>query len=319
MSSLSQLSQRYLPVALKLAKSPKVQALTLSIGVLVALRRLNRGLSWRSANNGVTRKEWDAESEIVVVTGGSSGIGADIVGLFEQRNIKTIILDTNAPLRKLGPRTAFYEIDLCDPEAIATIADRIRSEHGHPTVLVNNAGIATGDMITSGSPEKLRRLFDVNLLAPFLLVRQFLPKMVAANHGHIVNVASLASFCTQASNVSYAASKAGVLAFHEGLLQELKHVYKARAVRATIVHPTWVKTPMGEKLIATGEVGAHVTAHDVASAVVDQVTSGYGGQLIVPPALTWTSMVRALPTWLQEDVRDKGTLALLQAMQKMGQ
>lgn len=166
----------------------------------------------------MTRNEWDAEKEIVVVTCGSSGIGANVVGLLEQRNIKTIILDTNAPLRELGTkymksvcilgwlyfantpeprsgcRTAFYEIDLCDAEAIATIADRIRSEHKYQTVLVNNAGTTNADMITSVTPKKLRRIFDVNLFAPFLLVRQFLPEMVAANHRHVVNMASIASF-----------------------------------------------------------------------------------------------------------------------------
>ncbi|KAK2043975.1 NAD(P)-binding protein [Colletotrichum somersetense] len=314
--SFSRVSQQYSPIALKLTRSPKVQALTLSIGVCFALYRLNQWLSWRKANNGVTRKVWDAAKEIVVVTGGSSGIGAEIVELLEQSNIKTIILDVNPPPKKLGHRTAFYRIDLCDPEAIANIADRIRSEHGHPTVLVNNAGIANGDTITSVTLEKLHRVFDVNLFAPFLLVQQFLPEMVAADHGHVVNIASLASFVVQASSVDYAASKAGLLALHEGILQELKHVYKARAVRATIIHPTWVKTPLVEKELATGKLGAHVTAHDVASAVVRQVTSGYGGQLIVPSGMGWMSMLRGFPVWFQEDFRDTWSQGLLQAFRE---
>ncbi|KAJ1324130.1 all-trans-retinol dehydrogenase (NAD+) [Microdochium nivale] len=221
----------------------------------------------------MTRNECDAEKEIVVVTGGSSGIGANTVGLLEQRNIKTIILDNNARLRKLGRRTAFYQIDLCDAEAIASIADCIRSDHGHPTVLVNNAGIANDDSIASVTP------------------RGFVGSLI----------------------------KAGMLAFHEGILQDLKHVYRAPAVRATIVHFTRVKTPMGEKLVVIGELEAYVTAHDVASAVVNQVTSGYGGQLIVPPTMAWNSMIRAFLTWLQEDLRDKVTLDLLKAMQKMSQ
>jgi len=100
-------------------------------------------------------------------------------------------------------------------------------------VLVNNAGFANSATILSVTPEKLMRLFSVNLAAPFLLTRQFLPEMVAKNRGHIVNVGSMASFSTQANNVDYGATKSGVLAFHEGLLQELKHVYKAPAVRAT--------------------------------------------------------------------------------------
>ncbi|KAF4334227.1 short-chain dehydrogenase reductase [Fusarium globosum] len=317
MSSLSQLSQQYSPIALKLAKSRGVRMLTLGIGLFVALRRLNGWLSWRKANNGVTRKMWHAEKEIIVVTGGSSGIGETIVQLLEERNIKVIILDINAPARKLGHRTAFYEIDLSDSDAIATIAGQIRSQHGNPTVLVNNAGFANGESLISVTPEKLHRIFNVNLAAPFLLVREFLPDMVAANYGHIVNVSSLASFFTQALNVDYCATKAGVLALHEGILQELKYVHNAPAVRATVVHPKWVKTAMCEKLIGTGKLGAHVTAHDVASAVVSQVTSGYGGQLIVPPGMGWTSIVRGLPAWIQEIARDAVSQEYVGALQHL--
>lgn len=113
------------------------------------------------------------------------------------------------------------------------MAARIRAEHGDPTVLINNAGIGNNRNLFNVPPESLRKLFDVNLLAPFLLVREFAPAMARHNHGHIVNIASLASFSTQACNVDYAASKAGLLAMHEGLKQELKHVHMAPAVRAT--------------------------------------------------------------------------------------
>jgi hypothetical protein len=73
---------------------------------------------------------------------------------------------------------------------------------------------------------------------------------------------------------------------------------------------------MIEKLLATGKLGPHVTAHDVASAVVRQVTSGYGGQLVVPPGMGWTSMIRGFPTWVQEGIRDTVTQGLLQAIEE---
>jgi len=86
------------------------------------------------------------------------------------------------------------------------------------------------------TPEaNIKRVFDVNLVAPFLLTQQFLPAMVQRNHGHIVNVGSLASFVTTASNVDYSATKSGILSLHEGLKLELRHVYNAPAVRATYV------------------------------------------------------------------------------------
>jgi short-subunit dehydrogenase len=66
-----------------------------------------------------------------------------------------------------------------------------------------------------------------------LLLQEFLPAMVKSNHGHIVSLASMASFSTQATNVDYAATKAGVLVLHEGLAQELRFVYNAPKVRTT--------------------------------------------------------------------------------------
>ena len=70
------------------------------------------------------------------------------------------------------------------------------------------------------------------------------------------------------------------------------------------------------ELQAGADVGPHVTAHDVASAVVRQVTSGYGGQLVVPPGMGWTSMIRGFPTWVQEGIRDTVTQGLLQAIEE---
>lgn len=87
------------------------------------------------------------------------------------------------------------------------------------------------------SEASIRRIFSVNIIAPILLTKQFLPSMVKQNHGHIVNVASQASFATQATNVDYGATKAGVLSFHEGLAQELRHLYKAPRVRTRSVTP----------------------------------------------------------------------------------
>lgn len=79
----------------------------------------------------------------------------------------------------------------------------------------------------------VRKVFDVNIISHFLLLKEFLPAMVTQNHGHIVTLASMASFMVQASNVDYACTKAATLAFHEGLNQELKLLYKAPAVRTT--------------------------------------------------------------------------------------
>ncbi|OHW95739.1 hypothetical protein CSPAE12_05630 [Colletotrichum incanum] len=339
MSTLIQLLHQCVPAATNLTKSPKVQAAAATLCLMGLLPRMNEWLSNRRANNYVSDKSWDWSKEIIVVTGGSSGIGANIVEILECRNVRTIILDLNPPAAKTGmlllnpppppvqesqtnveigsgSNVSFYQVDLSDASAISEVAKRIRAEHGDPSVLINNAGIGNAKPILKISETKLQKLFGVNLIAPFLLVQQFLPSMVARNHGHVVNIASMASFSTQACNVDYAASKVGLLAFHEGLKQELRHVYDAPAVRATVIHPTWVRTPMIRKLCETGKLrGPTVNATDVARAVVNQIFNGYGAQVCVPSSLGWMSMIRGLPVWLQESLRDTTTRSLLAAIE----
>lgn len=124
-------------------------------------------------------------------------------------------------------------MDLTDSEHIKSVARRVRSEHGDPTVLINNAGTQSNKPILELSESELHTTFDVNILAHFLLVKEFLPAMVSNNHGHIVAVASLASYMTRAINVDYACTKSAALAFHEGLGQELRHLYHAPGVRTS--------------------------------------------------------------------------------------
>ena len=113
------------------------------------------------------------------------------------------------------------------------MAQRIRKEHGEPTVLINNAGIGTNKTILDETEAEIRRVFEVNTISHFLLVKEFVPAMIKSNHGHIVTVASMASFMVHSQNVDYACTKTSALAFHEGLAQELKSRYNASKVRTT--------------------------------------------------------------------------------------
>lgn len=79
----------------------------------------------------------------------------------------------------------------------------------------------------------IRKTFDVNIIAHFLMVKEFLPFMVEKNHGHVVAIASLSSFVVPAQIVDYSCTKVAVVAFHEGLTSELKSRYKAPNVRTT--------------------------------------------------------------------------------------
>ena len=124
------------------------------------------------------------------------------------------------------------------------VAASIRSTFGNPTILINNAGIATGLSILSSTDESVQRTFDVNTFSHFRFVREFVPAMVSANHGTIVTIASIAACVSTSKIVDYSCSKSAALAFHEGLAAELKVTYKAPKVRTLCVCPSWVQTSL---------------------------------------------------------------------------
>ncbi|KFZ19908.1 hypothetical protein V501_00408 [Pseudogymnoascus sp. VKM F-4519 (FW-2642)] len=196
------------------------------------LRKVNNRLSQLVLNNFTKDKTWDWTKEIVVVTGGSGGIGGLIVRMFAENNIKVIILDVSAPTSttKLS-NVYFYQVDITSSEKIRDVAEKIRKDHGDPTVLINNAGVGINKTILDETEAEMRLVFEVNTIAHFLLVKELIPAMIKRNHGHIVTVASMASFMIHAQNVDYACSKASALAFHEGLSQELKSRYNAKKNR----------------------------------------------------------------------------------------
>jgi all-trans-retinol dehydrogenase (NAD+) len=172
--------------------------------------------------------------------------------------------------------------------------------------LINNAGIGNAYTILDIPIEDLRRMFDINLLSHWSTVKEFLPDMLAKKKGHIMGVASLASFVSLAAAVDYSCTKSALLAFHEGLGQELKHRYKCPQIKTTIVHPGWTKSAItAHSAIQAGlkSAGAKLLeAEDVADAMVKQIMAARSGQIILGPGMS--SRIRALPTWVQEIIRD---------------
>jgi all-trans-retinol dehydrogenase (NAD+) len=235
--------------------------------------------------------EWSHwEREIVIVTGGSSGLGAEVTKELLARNplTKIVIIDF-VPLRwtppagVLGANLHYYQADLSKPDVIRDVCARVRAEVGHPTVLINNAGLVRGFNILEGEYADIEVTLKTNLTAPFLLVKEFLGDMVRNNHGHIVNVCSSSAIVPPPDIVDYAATKAGIQALHEGLGMELRCRYNAPRVRLTNGVFNFIRTPLisgnptqPQFLIPI----LHVKT--VSEAIVDTLHSGYGRVIYLP-------------------------------------
>lgn len=213
-------------------------------------RGINNKLSQYVINNWKRDAKFINNQEIVLITGGSSGLGALIAQDFAQRGVKVISMDVNPPQKTQGQLNTsylirsrlltsskagihFYKVDVTSSADLEAAGAEIRKTHGDPTVLINNAAVGYAMTLLDEPEESIRRSFEVNTFSHFLTAKEFLPTMIKKNHGHIVTVASMASYVTVASIIDYNCTKASAVAFHEGVASELKHRYSAPNVRTS--------------------------------------------------------------------------------------
>ncbi|VVT49153.1 uncharacterized protein SAPINGB_P002129 [Magnusiomyces paraingens] len=272
------------------------------------VKYFNSWLNYFALNNYTNLTEQFIPSkETALVTGGASGIGAlTVQGLARAGLKKVIVWDIQELTYTPPPNVVFYKVDLTSGSEIDAAAERVRSEIGHVTIVINNAGTGIGKTILGSTERTVKLTFNVNAVAPFLVTKAFLPHMIKTNHGHVLTIASLASFTTPAQMVDYCASKAAALVFSEGLSQELKHRYGAPGIRNSVVHPMWVKTPLTQVFNSLNHILANqLEPEDVANAVIKQVLLGKSAQICIPSSLGFSALIRALPNWIQERIRDE--------------
>ncbi|EJT45954.1 dehydrogenase/reductase SDR family member 8 precursor [Trichosporon asahii var. asahii CBS 2479] len=279
------------------------------------VRNVNSKLSELAQNNWRwgPAPGWNWPQEIAIVTGGSSGIGLGITERFAAKGIKVAVLDVqDFPKAKLAPNVKFYKTDITDPVALKKSADQVRRDFGEPTILINNAGVTRPSTILDISHEFLNTIFKVNTICHWTTVKEFLPAMVKRNHGHVVTIASVASFVPLPGGADYSSTKASALAFHEALGAEIKFAYKAPNVLTSIIHPNFVNTPLVADFKHVLDKGgiAFLTTDRVADDIVNHVYKRKSDQVIIPGSSTFLSTVRSWSNWLQIIVRSAAAKGL---------
>ncbi|KAI9767473.1 MAG: hypothetical protein M1840_005702 [Geoglossum simile] len=298
------------------AYTPKGRELALTSGTLlkrvkilfyIGLYRWANSFLSRGVMNSWQSDQYNWAKEIVVVTGGSAGIGSFIVKLLAERGIKVAVLDV-IPLAFEAPSNVhFFKCDVSSTAAISSAATSIRSSIGQPTILINNAGVIRGRTLLDLTEKDIRLTFDVNALAHFFLAQEFVPDMITKNHGMIVTVASLAGSVTTPQMVDYAASKAAAVAFHEGLATELRNRYEAPKVRTVLVTQGHTKTPLFEGFKQNSHfLFPTLEPETVAEEIVDKVLEGRSAHVVMPETASIILGIRGWAHWLQQGLRDRG-------------
>lgn len=260
------------------------------------------------------RKAWsNTTREVAVVTGGSGGIGSEVVKRLAAKGVKVAILDLVEPKAGILSNTVrFYKADMTDYDSILAASKSIEKDLGPVTILVNNAGVANpGSSIVEFDPKKTKLTIEVNLLSQFYTLKIFLPHMIRTNHGHVMSVASAGSFLMPAGGADYGATKAGLVALHETLQIELEVLYQHRTgVLCSIVHPYWVRTPLLDRIHSEEALKKMIKPETVGEKMVNQLLSGQGGSVYIPGWIGNLPWIRVLPHSWQHRIRVKATLDL---------
>ncbi len=177
-----------------------------------------------------------------IVTGGASGIGAEIVKTFAARGASVTVADLNQDAAQVladevGGKA--WAVDLSDTKSLENLdldAD----------ILVNNAGIQRMNPIQDYVPEDWRLIHRLMLESPFLLIRAVLPKMYERNFGRIINLSSAHGLVASPFKSAYVSAKHGL----EGLSKVTALEGGAHGVTSNCINPGFIRTPLVEKQVA---------------------------------------------------------------------
>lgn len=189
----------------------------------------------------------DLNGKIALVTGGGSGLGAEICSVLAAAGATVIAADirlagaqqTIDRLLDEGQTGRALELDVTDPAAVDAAFDTIARLHGSLDILVNNAGTDVTLPFDELSSEDWEKVMNVNLRGPFLLAHAAYPLMKAQGSGQIVNITSTAAKRAWANASAYHASKWGLL----GLSHALHVEGRANGVKVTAVIAGGMRTP----------------------------------------------------------------------------
>lgn len=211
------------------------------------------------------------QGQVAIVTGAGAGIGAAIARRLAHMGARTFLCGRRrAPLEatataiaKAGGHAEVAECDVTDLASVETVAALVERKAGRADILINNAGIGSfAGPLHQMPPASWEQVMNTNLRGVYYCMRSFVPAMIRAGHGHIVNISSLAGKNALPNGAAYAASKWGLNGLSYSAAEELR----GYNIRVSVVCPGSVHTDLSphagkdpKKMLQPDDV-AHVVA-----------------------------------------------------------
>jgi len=189
------------------------------------------------------------KNKVVIITGGSSGIGRAISILFAQQGAEVHIFDLQSRLSKetisevkqFNKSSNFHPVDITNE---TLVLDEINSLE-RIDILINNAGIAQIGNVENTSSEDFQKIFDVNVKGAFNCIKAVIPNMVSHKSGVILNMASVASSVGIPDRFGYSMTKGAI----KSMTQSIAKDYISKGIRCNCISPARVHTPFVDGFI----------------------------------------------------------------------
>jgi NADP-dependent 3-hydroxy acid dehydrogenase YdfG len=211
--------------------------------------------------------------QVAAITGAARGIGKETARAFLREGMKVAIGDVDADLARqtaeeLGSGATAYGLDVTRRDSIEAFVDAVESQVGPIDVFVNNAGIMPLGRFLDEDDATAQRAIDINLHGVLWGMKVVLPRMVARNRGHVVNVASQAGRYGLPGGATYSATKHAVIGLSEAVRGELRQ--EGADVDVSYVLPYAVNTELAAGLVEARGF-TKLQPQDVADAIVEGV------------------------------------------------
>lgn len=237
------------------------------------------------------------EKRVVVVTGGSRGIGRSIAVRFSDpqtvvcynyhRSNDDVAQETGRLIEAAGARPWADRVDVSSNADVKGFFKRIVEEHGGVDVLVNNAGVAIDGLLVRLKESDWDRVLSINLKGAFNCMQAVGKQMMKQRRGRIINISSVVGVMGNAGQASYSASKAGLIGLTKTVARELA----PRGITVNAIAPGFIDTAMTEQLpekarsalleqIPLGRMGVPEDVADVAVFLASPAASYMTGQVI---------------------------------------
>jgi len=188
------------------------------------------------------------KGKVAVVTGGASGIGRAAVQGFASHGATIVFIDLNEAgaketislVEQAGGKAAFQRLDITDNAAVTAFAAQVQQDFGKADILVNVAGWDIQEPFMNNTPEFWDKVININLMGTVRMCRAFLPQMIEAKAGVIVNTSSDAGRVGSSGETIYSGAKGGVIAFTKSLAREMAR----NMIRVNCVAPGPTDTPL---------------------------------------------------------------------------